>query len=100
MNAICYPKDHRTLARSHQLETEGSRQAHRTTSHDSEFIDDPTEHAATATLLRDDQIDFLDYGDRPERYQDEYTDDENSVFRYGDDRDKDAISLNKQRPMR
>ncbi len=57
------------------------------------------ESTATATLLQDDQIDFRDDHD-PQTYHDEFTDDEDNVFRYGDgDTDEEeAIGLNKQPP--
>ena len=88
----------RTLARSRQLEAEGRGNARQATSDSPVFADDPEEHAATATLIRDDQIDFLHEGG--EGYRDELTDDEDDVFRFGDEDEEGAIGLDKRPPVR
>ncbi|MDI1488367.1 MAG: Tlg2-vesicle protein [Ramalina farinacea] len=88
----------RTLARSRQLEAEGRGNARQATSHSPVFSDDPEEHADTATLIRDDQIDFLH--ERGEGYRDELTDDEDDVFRFGDEDEEGAIGLDKQPSVR
>lgn len=79
----------RTLARSRQLEAE-EQSIPRHAAPRGEFFDDLDEQANFATLIRDDQIDFLD----PEN---EYADDDGSSFGAGGD-DEEAINLNKQRP--
>ncbi|KAI4247730.1 MAG: hypothetical protein L6R40_001316 [Gallowayella cf. fulva] len=82
----------RTTARARQLELE-ERGGHRHSgSRPGEFADDAHEHTATATLLRDDQIDFRDDHDA-HAYRDEFTDDEDNVFRHGDGDEEDAIGL-------
>lgn len=81
----------RTIARSGQLEAE-ARSTARQPSSRGEFFDDPEDQADMATMLQDDQIDFLD----PE---DEYEGENNGVaFEAGGE--EQAINLNKQRPMR
>ena len=88
----------RTMSRSRQIEAEERVNGGQVKSQPtSEFLDDP-EQAATATLLRDDQIDFLDQGSQDE-YRDDF-DDDNGVFRYGDAEDDDAIGLDRQPPQR
>ncbi|KAL8999668.1 MAG: hypothetical protein Q9169_001485 [Polycauliona sp. 2 TL-2023] len=89
----------RTTARAKQLESEERSGQRPGGSRPGEFADDPDEYTATATLLRDDQIDFRDDHD-PHTYQDDVTDDEDNVFRYGDgDADEEeAIGLNEQAP--
>lgn len=91
----------RTLARSRQIEAEERGNARHSGSQAGEFSDDIDEQAATATLIRDDQIDFLDREPATENYRDEYTDDEDDVFRYGDgDEEEGAIGLDKQPAQR
>ncbi|KAI4227874.1 MAG: hypothetical protein L6R36_002097 [Xanthoria steineri] len=91
----------KTTARAQQIKAEerGGQQPGRSRSRarPGEFADDAEESTATATLLQDDQIDFRDDHD-PLTYHDEFTDDEDNVFRYGDgDTDEEeAIGLNKQ----
>ncbi|MCJ1272565.1 Tlg2-vesicle protein [Puttea exsequens] len=91
----------RTLARSRQIEAEqraNSRVSNRQTG---EFSDDADRHTATATLITDDQIDFLDQDATEQGYRDEYTDDEDDVFRYGDgDEEEGSIGLDKQPAQR
>lgn len=87
----------RTMARSRQIETQERSGGRQPTSQPPEFMDDPEEQAATATLIRDDQIDFL-HEDATE-YRDEETGDED-VFQYGDGQEGDAIGLDKQQPQR
>ncbi|KAI4127391.1 MAG: hypothetical protein LQ338_003222 [Usnochroma carphineum] len=85
----------RTVARARELESEeqtGSRQPGQRAG---EFSDDPDEHAATATLLRDDQIDFRYDQDGARAYRDEATDDEDDVFRFGDGDEEGSIGLDK-----
>ncbi|KAL8689278.1 MAG: hypothetical protein Q9224_004674 [Gallowayella concinna] len=87
----------RTKARARQLESE-ERGGHRQSgSRAGSFADDPDNHTATATLLRDDQIDFRD-DHNSHSYRDEFTDDEDNVFSYGDgDGDEEeAIGLQRQ----
>ncbi|KAL9602174.1 MAG: hypothetical protein Q9219_002038 [cf. Caloplaca sp. 3 TL-2023] len=81
----------RTVARARELEAEERAQGGLRTR---EFSDEPEEHATTATLLRDDQIDFRD--DHTSRtYRDEYTDDDDDVFRFGDGDEEEGIGLDK-----
>lgn len=71
------------------------------TTQPAEFMDDLEEQTATATLIRDDQIDFLDNEHGVDGYRDEFTDDEDNVFRYGDgDEEEGAIGLDKQNVQR
>lgn len=91
----------RTIARARELEAEEERGG-RTTSQVPEFSDDPEEQAATATLIRDDQIDFLGPEGRRDEYRDEFSEDEDDVFRFGDgpgDEER-GISLGRQQPHR
>lgn len=95
----------RTLARSEQIEAEerASVRRHPTRSA-GVFTDDPEDEAATATIIEDDRIDFLDH-EGADGYRDEFTDDDgedvgNDVFRYGDGDGEEAIGLDKQRPQR
>ena len=86
----------RTLARSRQIEAEErSKLQHPATGGD-DFADNPEEQ--TATLIRDDQIDFLGPDGGSEGYRDDF-DDDDDVFRYGDD-EEGAIGLDKQPPQR
>ena len=71
----------RTVARAQQLEAEENNGARRSTSEiPGVFTDDPEEQEATATLLRDDQIDFLDPEAARDSYQDEFSEDEDDPF--------------------
>ena len=89
----------RTAARAKQLETEERNNFDRTTLQVPGFADDPEEQRATATLVQDDQIDFLDSESRGDDYRDEFSEDEDNVFRYADgDDDTNAINLNPQPP--
>ena len=86
----------RTLARSRQIEAEErSKVQHPATRNEDDFSDNPEEQ--TATLIRDDQIDFLGPDGGSESYRDDFDDDD--VFRYGDD-EEGAIGLDKQPPQR
>ena len=90
---------YRTVARAQQLEAEEGNNARRSTSEvPGAFADDPEEHEAAATLLRDDQIDFLDTGVSRTRYQDEFHDDDDyDPFQNGDGGDEEGgISLGNQ----
>lgn len=88
-------KTHRTIARSQQLEAE-ERNNHGTyTAHRPGFSDESDEQAA-ANLLRDDEIDFPDHEERNGFYRDEFTDDEDDVFRSADADEEDAINLVRQ----
>lgn len=63
-----------------------------------EFSDDPDEQSA-ATLLRDDQVDFLGPETGPQEYRDDLSDDmdEGNVFKYGDaDDEEESIGLDKR----
>ena len=87
----------RTLARSRQIEAEErSKVQHPATRNEEDFLDNPEEQ--TATLIRDDQIDFLGPDGGSESYRDDF-DDDDDVFRYGDD-EEGAIGLDKQPPQR
>ena len=91
----------RTVARSRELEAEERQNARQSASQPEDFADDPESRAAAATLLEDDQIDFLDYGDGgTNRYQDEASDDENDVDRFRARDEEGAIGLNRQPPQR
>ena len=88
----------RTLARSRQIEAEErSKVQHPVTRNEDDFSDNPEEQ--TATLIRDDQIDFLGPDGGSESYRDDLDDDDDDVFRYGDD-EEGAIGLDKQPPQR
>ena len=88
----------RTLARSRQIEAEErSKVQHPATRNEDDFSDNPEEQ--TATLIRDDQIDFLGPDGGSESYRDDFDDDDDDVFRYGDD-EEGAIGLDKQPPKR
>lgn len=87
----------RTLARSRQIEAEErSKLQHPATPNGDDFSDNPEEQ--TATLIRDDQIDFLGPDGGSESYRDDFDDDDN-IFRYGDD-EEGAIGLDRQPPQR
>ena len=88
----------RTLARSRQIEAEErSKVQHPATRNEDDFSDNPEEQ--TATLIRDDQIDFLGPDAGSENYRDDFDDDDDDdVFRYGDE--EGAIGLDKQPPQR
>lgn len=89
----------RTLARSRQIENEGRSGPRNQAPRTGDFSDDPEEQA-TATHLRDDQIDFLDNEDTRNSYRDDVSDD-GDVFKYGDgDDEEEAIGLDKQPPAR
>ena len=88
----------RTIARSRELEAEEQQNGRQAISQPEDFADDPEAQAAAATLLEDDQIDFLDYGDgASDRYRDEAEEDED-VFRFADE--EGAIGLDRQPPQR
>ena len=63
-------------------------------------MDGPNEQTDAATLLGDDQIDFLDHDEGRDAYRDEFTDDEDDVFRYADADDENAIGLDQQPPRK
>lgn len=91
---------YRTVARSRELEAEERASVRRSASQSGpggDFPDDPEEQTAAATVLQDDDIDFLDSEEIRHGYQDELTDDEDDVFRHGDGDDEEAISMNDQR---
>ena len=89
--------DSRTLARSRQIEAdERSELQHPATPHGDDFSDNPEEQ--TATLIRDDQIDFLGPDGGSESYRDDFDDD--NAFIYGDDEEEGAIGLDKQPSQR
>lgn len=87
----------RTVARAQQLEAEERNNVLRTGAQVPGFTDDPEEAQATATLIRDDQIDFVDSQRTKGAYRDEFSEDEDDVFRFGDGDDGEgAISLDRQ----
>ena len=88
---------YRTVARAQQLEAEERNSVPHTRAQLPGFTDDPEEQqaTATATLIRDDQIDFVDSQGIKGAYQDEFSEDEDDVFRFGDG-DDSAISLGRQ----
>lgn len=87
----------RTLARSRQIESEErTKLQHTATSSGDDFSDNPEEQ--TATLIRDDQIDFLGPDGGSEGYRDDF--DNDNVFRYGDDEEEGAIGLDRQPSQR
>ncbi|KAL9125712.1 MAG: hypothetical protein Q9217_005126 [Psora testacea] len=89
----------RTLARSRQIEAEERAAGRHPATQSAEFSDDLEEQVSTATPIRDDRIDFLHAEN--DTYRDEFTDDEDDMFRYGDgDEEQGAIGLNKQPPQR
>ena len=87
----------RTLARSRQIEAEERSRLQHPATHSGEDFSDNSEEQ-TATLIRDDQIDFLGPDGGSEGYRDDFDDD--NVFRYGDDEEEGAIGLDKQPPQR
>ena len=88
---------YRTVARAQQLEAEERNSVPRTTAQFPGFTDDPEEQQATTTSIRDDEIDFVNPQDTKGAYQDEFSEDEDDVFRYGDGNDgQSAISLHRQ----
>lgn len=96
----------RTVARAEQLEgEERNGTVRRSTSElPGSFSDDPNEQDAAATLLLDDQIDFLDPEAGRDGYQDEFSDDDddnNDPFRHGDGGGEEgSISLSNQPPAK
>ncbi|MCJ1463661.1 Tlg2-vesicle protein [Pseudocyphellaria aurata] len=90
----------RTLARSREIETE-ERSRRRPAPRGSDFSDDPEEQATIATLLRNDQIDFLDEENDQDDYMDVFSDDDDdeNAFQFGEE-EEGAIGLNKQPPRR
>ena len=92
-------KIYRTIARSQQLEAEERNNLGTSTTHRPGFSDESDEQAA-ANLLRDDEIDFPDHEERSGLYRDEFTDDEDDVFRSADADEEDAINLVRQPPRR
>ena len=63
-------------------------------------MDDPDDQTPAATLIQDDQIDFLDC-EGTENYRDELsTDDDVDAFTYTDQDEEEAIGLNHQLPRR
>lgn len=62
-------------------------------------MDGPNEQTNAAMPPRDDHIDFLDHDEETDAYRDEFTDDEDDVFRYADADDESAIGLDRQ-PLR
>ncbi|KAI4183935.1 MAG: hypothetical protein L6R41_005086 [Letrouitia leprolyta] len=88
----------KTVARAQEIEAEERAGSRQSGSRTRQFLDDPEDHAATADLLRDDQIDFRD-DHTPHSYRDEITDDEDDVFKFGDGDQDEAIGLDKQAPQ-
>ncbi|KAL8762127.1 MAG: hypothetical protein Q9184_001812 [Pyrenodesmia sp. 2 TL-2023] len=87
----------RTVARARELESEERNGPRQPAPRGRAFSDDADDDAATATLLRDDQIDFPADHD-PQSYRDEFTDDEDNVFRFGDGDEEEGIGLDKHEP--
>ena len=91
----------RTLTRSRELEAQERAPTRTAAAPRGEFSDEVDEETATATIIPDDQIDFLDGGILgPDRYEDEETDGEDDVFKYGDGDEEEAIVLDRQSPHR
>ncbi len=91
----------RTVARSRELEAEERQNIRQSASHPEDFVDDPESQATAVTRLEEDQIDFLDYeNEGTNRYQDEASEDEDDVFRFGGRDEEGAIGLNRQPPQR
>ena len=89
----------RTLARSQQIEAEERANVRRPPVRNADsFTDDPEDQLTAATVIEDDQIDFLNHESGAE-YRDEFSDEDN-VFRYGDADEEGAIGLDKQPPQR
>ncbi|KAA6415590.1 MAG: hypothetical protein FRX48_00306 [Lasallia pustulata] len=89
----------RTVARSRELEAEERASLRHSASQSgrgADFSDDPEEQVAAAAILRDDDIDFLDNEETRPGYRDEFTDDEDDVFRHGDGDDEEAIGMSDQ----
>ena len=97
------PTAFRTLARSQEIEAEERSGARRFAPIRNEFSDDPEGQAPAAALLPDDHGDFFDYEDNPDRYLDEFLDDDEAddvILRFGDGEGEGAIGLDKQAPLR
>ncbi|KAL8972053.1 MAG: hypothetical protein Q9183_000753 [Haloplaca sp. 2 TL-2023] len=90
--------DPRTKARAKEIESEEQAKSQRSGSRSGDFMDDTDGQAATATLLRDDQIDFRNDHDLQE-YRDEFADDDDNVFQYGDGDEEHAMKTGKQSPQ-
>lgn len=90
----------RTVARSRQLEVEERAGLRNSASRNVDFADSP-DRAATATLLRDDQLDFHDNDTTDQgQYLDEFTDDEDTNFAFGGSDEEETIGLDRQPPRR
>ncbi|KAL8694067.1 MAG: hypothetical protein Q9218_001245 [Villophora microphyllina] len=87
----------RTKTRAKQLETEERSGLQQTQSRSTDYSDDPDEYTATATVPRDDQIDFRD-DNNAHVYRNEYNDDEDNVSKYGDGDEEETIGLDKHPP--
>lgn len=85
------------MARARELESEERTGLRQPRPGVGDFLDDPDEHAATATLLRDDQIDFRDENGS-HTYSDEYTDNGVDVFRFGEGDEEEGIGMDKHAP--
>lgn len=90
---------YRTIARSQEVEAEERASLRHSTSQGGRgdnFLDELDQRTADAAILRDDDIDFPDEETR-HGYRDEFTDDEDDVFRHGDGEDEEAIGMDSQR---
>ena len=92
----------RTLTRSRELEAQERASTRTAAVPRGEFSDEVDDETATATIIPDDHIDFLDGVGmpNPDRYEDEETEGEDDVFKYGDGDEEEAIGLDKQPPRR
>lgn len=88
----------RTLTRSRELEAQERVPVRVATAPRGEFFDEADEEAATATILQDDQIDFLDIRGMPD--PDRFEDDADDGHRYEDSNEEDTIGLDKRLPHR
>lgn len=90
---------YRTIARSQEVEDEERASLRHSTSQSGRgdnSLDELDQRTADAAILRDDDIDFPDDETR-HGYRDEFTDDEDDVFRHGDGEDGEAIGMDSQR---
>ena len=90
----------RTVARSKQLEAEERADSRRSVFRNEEFSDNPEDPGIAPQGSHDDNIDFRDEEEHSKAYRDEFSDDEDDVFRFGDGDEEEAISMNEQYPQR
>ena len=89
----------RTMARSREIEAGEQVNIRRPpTRSANSFTDDPEDQVEAATLIQDDQIDFLD-NEGDDLYRDDVTDDDDDVFRYKDGDEEEVITHLDKQPL-